>query len=542
MMTYIHTCFDFIKRHKTLSIIIALSVFGSGAYFLTRDTDGTSSSIISEAKRRDIVLAVTGTGQVLPEQHVDIKPKVSGEIVSISAVHGTRLEKGAVIARLDATDPAASLRDARNSYETSRLSYEKYISQNSPEKLEAARVKAYDDAHRALVEYFAEAPKVLDELEKTMAADSFSLSLVRLHGGDRGVAMRERAEVSYYAAEAQGDATLKQYRRITRLSTREEVDSALHGAYRTIVTLADAVKAFRDLADYLYSESGNSSTYSIIQSTLFNQAKIVNERSADLLAVSTKIEDAKESAQDVVYGEKSSFLALKDKEYAVADAESRLADYVIRAPFAGVFSLGDIKVGDSVSSGSVVGSLMGEQLIAEISLNEVDAANVSVGRKAHITFDAIADLRISGEVVEVDIIGTESQGVVTYNAKIRLDRIDERIKPGMTISAEIEVGKKENVIAVIASAIKKQGGKAFVEIPDEQEHVSASPKPVELMLATKRIPVTVGFSNDEYVEIVEGLSVDQLYVSRTVTQSQATGVNTNNVRMPGIPGQNTRSR
>jgi hypothetical protein len=44
------------------------------------------------------------------------------------------------------------------------------------------------------------------------------------------------------------------------------------------------------------------------------------------------------------------------------------------------------------------------------------------------------------------------------------------------------------------------------------------------------------------VEIVEGLSVDQLYVSRTVTQSQATGVNTNNVRMPGIPGQNTRSR
>ena len=138
--------------------------------------------------------------------------------------------------------------------------------------------------------------------------------------------------------------------------------------------------------------------------------------------------------------------------------KKKLADYTVRAPFDGVIAEFNVKKGDTVSAGSSVGMLVTKQQIATISLNEVDAAKVKVGQKATLIFDAVSDLTITGEVAEVDAVGTVSQGVVSYNVKVVFDVQDERIKPGMTVTANIIISSKPNVLMVKTSAIKNQDG------------------------------------------------------------------------------------
>jgi HlyD family secretion protein len=106
------------------------------------------------------------------------------------------------------------------------------------------------------------------------------------------------------------------------------------------------------------------------------------------------------------------------------------------------------KKGESISSGGTVATLITEQQVAEISLNEVDVAQVEVGQKVTLTYDAIEDLQISGSVAEVDLIGTTNQGVVSYTVTILFDTQDERIKPGMSVSATIITEIKQEVIVV----------------------------------------------------------------------------------------------
>ena len=64
-----------------------------------------------------------------------------------------------------------------------------------------------------------------------------------------------------------------------------------------------------------------------------------------------------------------------------------------------------------------------------------DFLTIKVGDKATLTFDAVTDLSISGQVAEIDTVGTVSQGVVSYALKIAFDTQDTRVKPGMTVSA-----------------------------------------------------------------------------------------------------------
>ena len=155
-------------------------------------------------------------------------------------------------------------------------------------------------------------------------------------------------------------------------------------------------------------------------------------------------------------------IAVQQKEDALTSAKETLADYSIRAPFAGVIASVDIQKGDSISNGTIAATLITKQRIAEISLNEVDAAKIKIGQKVTLTFDAVEDLTLTGEVSEVNTLGTVSQGVVSYTIKIAFDTQDERIKPGMSTSATIITEIKQDILIIPSSAIKTLGNSSYV--------------------------------------------------------------------------------
>ncbi|MFH1226196.1 MAG: efflux RND transporter periplasmic adaptor subunit, partial [bacterium] len=221
-------------------------------------------------------------------------------------------------------------------------------------------------------------------------------------------------------------------------------------------------------------------------------------------------------------------LSIKQKENALLDAQQTLADYSVRAPFDGIIAVSDLGKGETVSSGTTVVTLITKQSLATIALNEVDVAKVKVGQKVTLTFDAIADLTISGEVAEIDSIGTVSQGVVSYNVKISFDTQDERIKPGMSISASIITEVKTDVLMAPNAAVKSQNDADYVEMPTDQNlqtSTAISSAGITLSQPTKRQPVEIGIANDTYTEIISGLNEGDLIIKSTTTNSSSTSTN-----------------
>ena len=211
-------------------------------------------------------------------------------------------------------------------------------------------------------------------------------------------------------------------------------------------------------------------------------------------------------------------------ENSLLDARQKLADYFIRAPFDGVIAVVNVEKGYSVSASTVVTTIITKQRTAKIAFNEVDVAKVKIGQKVTLTFDAIEGLSISGEVAEIDSIGTVSQGVVNYNVKIVFDTQDDRVKPGMSVSAAVITDVKQDVLLVPNSAVKSDGNGQYVEFLINNAPQSQS--------------VEAGLSNDTMTEIKSGIKEGDKIVIQTITvaiQTQTTQSSTG-FRIPGLGG------
>jgi multidrug efflux pump subunit AcrA (membrane-fusion protein) len=156
-------------------------------------------------------------------------------------------------------------------------------------------------------------------------------------------------------------------------------------------------------------------------------------------------------------------------------------------------------------------------------MNEVDVSKIKLGQKATITFDAIENLSMTGTVVEIDTLGTVSQGVVSYNVKIAFDTKDDQVKPGMSISASIITDSKIDVLMVPSSAIKTN---------DTTKYIQMFTTPLSLPFAGSQgtpsketptqIQVEIGISDDTNTEIISGIKEGDQIVSRTITNSTKT--------------------
>jgi multidrug efflux pump subunit AcrA (membrane-fusion protein) len=142
-------------------------------------------------------------------------------------------------------------------------------------------------------------------------------------------------------------------------------------------------------------------------------------------------------------------------------------------------------------------------------------------------------------VAEIDSVGTVSQGVVTYNVKMSFDTQDDRVKPGMSVSAAIITDIKQDILVVPNSAVKSQSGMSYVEMFD-----MPLPAPVDGLIgsiskiAPNKIPVEVGLANDSDTEITSGIKEGDEIVTRTILPSASTKTATAAPSLFGSAGGN----
>jgi len=215
---------------------------------------------------------------------------------------------------------------------------------------------------------------------------------------------------------------------------------------------------------------------------------------------------------------RSQKLSLESARNKYNDALEELEEYTIRAPIGGTLANANLHVGEMASSGSALAIIVADQFTAQMTLNEVDVAKVSIDDRVTLTFDAIEDLTTTGRIVQIDTIGTVSQGVVSYNVLIALDTEDERVLSGMSTNISIITNIRQNVVVISNSAVKSSGDSFYVEVFDgvmetaEMQGVTSNTPP-------RQVTVEVGLSSDTQTEIVSGLNAGEYVITRTVTNT-----------------------
>ncbi len=143
-----------------------------------------------------------------------------------------------------------------------------------------------------------------------------------------------------------------------------------------------------------------------------------------------------------------------------------------------------------------------------LNITQIDAPKVKAGDKTTLTFDAFTDKTFTGEVVSVDTIGSQTSGVTTYPAVIKLDTAVEGLLPNMSAAANIITATKDNVLLVPSTAIQTQNGAPYVRIMKNKQ--------------VTEVEVITGLTCDCQTEIVSGLNEGDTFVTAVTNGSSTT--------------------
>jgi RND family efflux transporter MFP subunit len=554
----------FLLKHKIYTVIV-LAVLVLGGYFgwqkfFVKKTTVTYQT--AKVEKSNLIVSLSGSGQIAASNQIDLMPKVSGDLISLNVTTGQEVKKGDVIARIDSAAAQKTVRDARMSLESAQLSLTKLKqsadsltllqAQNNlakakedKETAEEDLLKSYDDGFNTVASTFLDLPGIMQGLDDILYGNNVSSSgqynidayadLIKNYN-EKVLQYRDDAASKYKTARAAYDQSFAEYKTVTRSSDQQTIETLINNTYETTKTIAEAVKSANNLIDFVEDQLqqrnfDSPSATATHQSSLDSYTSKTSSSLVDLLSTKQSISSAKttiindersieektQSLADVEAGTdpldiKAQELSVQQKQNSLNDALENLADYTVKAPFDGVIAKTNVEKGDSVSASTAIATLITKQQVATISLNEVDAAKVKVGQAATITFDAIDDLDITGEVASVDTLGTVSSGVVSYDVKIVFDVQDSRIKSGMTVNATIIVSSKPDVLLIKSSAVKTQNGASYVEV-------------LQNSTAQKKT-VTVGESNDTMTEITSGLSEGEEVITQIISASSSSSSKT----------------
>jgi len=158
-------------------------------------------------------------------------------------------------------------------------------------------------------------------------------------------------------------------------------------------------------------------------------------------------------------------------EYQAAEAAFGLAkkaldDVGIAAPFNGEVTATYVDVGEMVSPGLVVYTIVEvDTAKIKVDISASDIGKLRDGLPVEVYVTALPDETFHGEVSAVAVKANEMTR--TFAVEILVENLDHRLRPGMLASVRIIIGSREGVIAVPLDAVLKRDGNNVVFVEQE---------------------------------------------------------------------------
>ncbi len=573
-------------KWKWLILLLVIIVAAIAAFFfLKKKKSGGGSSEVktAEVTTQTIVSSLSASGTISPKDSYNITSMAEGDVIAADFEEGDQVTEGQVMYRIDSTSvdskvslANSSLERSQKKYDSATEDYSKMASKLSGNTYKATatgyikslKVKAGQklSANTEIAELYNDS--VMEAAIPFLSTDAQQIAV----GSTATLTLSDTLEQleGTVVAVATMDQTLTGGQMVRDVTVQVNNPGGLtssHTATAEINGLNSCGDASFTPAKDVSINASDLSGEATIEKVLVHEGDYVTEGTALFTLNASDVKDILDSYQDKVDSADSD---LENAKNTVDTTNDSLDNYTITAPISGTVVTKTSKVGDKIQNGNSATTMAViydlSAVTFQMNIDELDISNVKVGQTVNVTADAFSDQTFTGEVTNVSMEGTTSNGVTYYPVTVTLTEYGDLL-PGMNVDGVIVLDSSENAIAIPVDALQRgdvvyvkdsEGSKKTAETTAaenaEAENADAKPEMTAgnqdakdnaadaEKVADSRVPegfhavkVTTGLSNSSYVEITSGnLSVgDTVYVSQSTVSSDSTDMMMGGMGGPG---------
>lgn len=460
---------------------------------------------------KTIITTIETVGSAESPFRVELAPKISGRIESLTVREGDSVRKGDVLVRIDPAEQRslvlqmeANLAEAR-----SRLAQAQLGQIPNSTGIEAAIEQRRADLTSAKAD-LQQVQRNYDALVASADADVTDAEARKRSSESR---------VENAAAELnRQNANLKSAK-----SRLDRAESLYKEGFTSLQALEDARTAYEvQLSNVEVAKGQASSARNDVQSATAqlksanSQAQIARRKgTADIESAKANVAKAESAlksavanrAQNPAYAQNLAALkaGVQAAEAQVNQARTRLQDLALTSPIDGTVTRRNADPGSIASPGSPVLELQSlDWLYVVGSLPMEEAGKVRTGQEVQLQFDALPDEMFTGRIAQINSAADVQSR--QFGIRVRLENARRRVKPGMLGRIGIVASRVGAAVTVPREAVKTTpAGKSTVTVVDEENKASIR-------------EVTVGAGDKLVVQILSGVSVGEKVVRLSFSQ------------------------
>jgi len=512
--------------------IIAL-VLGTLIYrdmFVSGKNTASSLNIYTVA-RRTVTSTISGSGNVEPQLQSNVNFKVAGTLTEIDVHVGDHVSAGQKLAAIESSAQKNAVDQAAANVATAQANLQAVVTpvtQNQVTQLQnnvASAQQTYNDTVAQVNLTNTQDANQVAADQNQLTLDQQTLSFNLTYQNDLLQLNKDKATYGTALATFNGDAScagvafanysaqcLAEYTAVSSAQTAVALDQGKVNVDTAQVT-ADQTKVNVDTAKQ--------------QTDRATGQRSINQAAASLTSAQDQLRTQTETKPNQIASARAQ---VASAQAALQTAQQNLNNTTLVAPMDGEVNSINGVVGEGVSPGGgttaeapgtqaplptssastgfmVIGDVSGMDVV--IPFAESDASRLAFNQDAQVTFDAVANLTISGHVIAVATAATNASGVVNYHVTIALNQTNKALKQGMTANAAVTVSKATNAIVVPNLAISHVAGQAFVNVYAGGQQVQT--------------PIETGVVGDQFTEVTGGLNESEQVVIPTVKAASGTG-------------------
>lgn len=500
IQTFLDKIPEFLKSRWVLLIFILALV--SGVYWFFVRSGALPYQFIT-VTQGSVTETVSVTGNTTPAKSVSLGFQNSGMIARVNYNLGDQVSAGAVIAELTSGNLSAALQQARASLAVAEANLAALMAGTRPEQL-AIDENAVTQNQSVLTNAIASAYSISDGAIHTSVDQFFTNPRT------------STAALTFIVPDATLTNTVVEERIALEpilAAWSTQVYSPSFGSNDLLTATAQAVQNLSQMSAFLNdiaaaltkvqsSGSLSATTLTTYESSVTNARTLIAGALTTITNAKTALVNAEGALTLARAGSTSESIAAQEAQVeqtqaGVASARANLAGSQIIAPMSGVVTEQDAKVGQLALPGTSLVAIIGNGgFEVDAGVSETDVGKLIVGNTVSMTIDAFPNETFVGSVFYIAPAQTNTQGVISYQIKISFNKVDLRLKSGLTANIDIQTKHKENVLILPQYAILQNDRGAFVET-------------LVGKIATTS-PVTLGIQDQKgNVEILSGVTLGE---------------------------------
>lgn len=194
--------------------------------------------------------------------------------------------------------------------------------------------------------------------------------------------------------------------------------------------------------------------------------------------------------QSILDQEKAARARYEQAEAALAMARSQLENATITAPISGVVAALPVQVGQTVSPGAPVATIVNmDRVKIKLNVPEKDVVHLKEGQAVKVRVASLKGKEFTGKLTS--LAPAADARTRSFPGEVALENSGYELKPGMFAEVELPTETRKGVVVVPQDAVLVEGDKHVVYV------VSGN--------TAHRREVKLGLGNDEVVEVLSGL-------------------------------------